>query len=66
MEGNQLTLVSSPIATKERFSQLSGLEEGVIRGMIDKGHLPTVKIGKYRLINLALLQDELLREAWER
>jgi NDP-sugar pyrophosphorylase family protein len=51
-----------PYVTKKRFSELSGLEEEVIRGMIDKGHLPTVKIGRYRLINLTLITKEALEQ----
>lgn len=47
-----------PIVTREKFAQLSGLEEGVIRGMIDKGYLPTVKVGKYRMVNVARLSAD--------
>lgn len=56
----------SPMCTKERFAELTGLEVGVVRGLIEKGHLPSVKVGKYRLINMALLSDELLKEVWEK
>jgi hypothetical protein len=66
MEQKQPAPIYAPLATKERFAYMTGLEEGVIRGMIDKGHLPTVKVGKYRLINLALLHDELCKEVWEK
>lgn len=44
-----------PVCTRERFAQFSGLEEGVIRGLCDRGYLPTVRLGKYSLINLAAL-----------
>ena len=44
-----------PVCTRERFAQFSGLEEGVIRGLCDRGYLPTIKLGKYSLINLAAL-----------
>lgn len=44
-----------PVCTRERFAQFSGLDEGVVRGMCDRGYLPTVKLGKYSLINLAAL-----------
>lgn len=47
--------VFSPVVTREKFAALSGLSEGVIQGMIEKGHLPSIKIGRYRLVNLALL-----------
>lgn len=47
-----------PVMTKDRFSELSGLEPGVIRGMIDRGQLPTIKIGRHRLINVLALSRE--------
>jgi len=43
------------VSRRERFGALSGLDDGVLRGMIDKGYLPTLKIGRYRLINLVVL-----------
>jgi len=54
--------ITPPYVTKKRFSELSGLQEEVIRGMIDKGHLPTVKIGRYRLVNLTLMAKEALEQ----
>ena len=47
-----------PVCTRERFAQFSGLEEGVIRGLCDRGYLPTIKLGKYSLINLVALIQE--------
>ena len=47
-----------PLCTRERFAQFSGLEEGVIRGMCDRGYLPTVKVGRYSMINLVALIRE--------
>jgi len=58
--------VSTPLATKERFAEMTGLGEDVIRGMIERGHLPSVKVGRYRLVNVALLNQELIREVWEK
>ncbi|MCW8829703.1 MAG: hypothetical protein OQK94_11705 [Gammaproteobacteria bacterium] len=65
MEEQSIQMIT-PLATKERFSEMTGLGVEVVRGMIEKGHLPTVKTGKYRLINLALLYQDLLKEAWEK
>lgn len=45
-----------PVVSKERFAEISGLEIGVIRGMLDRGYLPSVKIGRHRLVNVAALQ----------
>ncbi len=44
------------LMTRERFAQLSGLGEDVVRGMINRGQLPTVKLGRYRMINLEALR----------
>lgn len=46
----------SPVVTKERFAEISGLEVGVVRGMLDRGYLPSVKMGRHRLVNVAALQ----------
>lgn len=47
-----------PVMTKEKFAEHSGLAEGVIQGMIEKGHLPSIKIGRYRLVNVARLAKD--------
>ncbi len=54
-----------PTMTIERFSQLSGLDEGVLQGHIRRGYLPTIKVGRYRMINVALLNAQCLSaEEW--
>ena len=55
-----LSLAPGPVVTKHMFSQISGLGEETIRGMVNKGYLPTVKIGKHRMVNLALLTKDVL------
>lgn len=46
---------SSPLVTRERFAEMVGLPLGVITGWCNKGLVPCVSIGKYSLINVALL-----------
>lgn len=46
-----------PLVTQERFAELSGVPEGVVRGWISKGTLPTMKVGRWRLVNLKALFD---------
>lgn len=58
--------LSAPLMTKNKFSELSGLSEEIIRGMVDRGHLPSMKIGKHRMINIAVLQRECLEQEFER
>jgi len=55
-----------PVMTREQFAFHSGLGEEVVRGMLEKGHLPSIKIGRHRLVNLIRLSTEALTEAWEK
>lgn len=57
---------TTPIVTKAKFSEMSGLTEETLRGMIERGHLPTLKVGKHRMINVALLTKECLEQDYER
>lgn len=52
-----------PVMAADRFAELVGVSSDVVRGWIDKGYLPTMKIGRYRLVNLAALQREALQGA---
>lgn len=65
-EEKPANVLFSPMCTKERFSELTGLGVEVVRGMLERGHLPSVKVGKHRLINMVLLTDELQKEVWEK
>lgn len=51
---------SVPVMDRERFAVLVGIDLGVVNGWIDRGYVPTVKIGRHRLINLAVLTVEAL------
>ena len=64
-ESKQAVASATPIVTKARFSEMSGLTEETLRGMIERGHLPTMKIGKHRMINVALLTKECLEQEFE-
>lgn len=68
MESDQKMTIpmSVPVVTKARFSEMSGLTEETLRGMIERGHLPTLKVGKHRMINVALLTKECLEQDFER
>jgi len=60
-----MQVMAGPVVTKRMFSEMSGLTEETIRGMIERGHLPTVKVGKHRMINVALLTKESLDREYE-
>jgi len=48
-------MLASPVMTRERFSETSGLRDGQIRGQIDRGHLPVFFVGRLALVNVAAL-----------
>lgn len=64
MEEEQLTYKAiqsaPPVLPWAVFADWVGLRPDVVRGMLDKGHLPEVKVGKYRMVNVALLTRQLL------
>lgn len=53
-----------PMMSREAFAAAIGLPVGVIVGFCNKGYLPTVSIGKYSLINVALLQQRCLEQGF--
>lgn len=53
---------ASPLVTRERFAELIGLPVGVVVGWCNKGLVPCVSVGKYSLINIALLQNRCLAQ----
>lgn len=53
-----------PLISPARFAELSGISEGVLRGWLAKGYIPTYSIGKYTLINLALLNQMAMQKAF--
>lgn len=47
------------VVTRERFAEASGLTEETIRGMVNRGYLPSVLIGRHRMINVVALTKHL-------
>jgi len=50
-----------PVMHKERFAEWVGVSVGVVEGWADRGYVPTVVIGKHKLINLVLLNEQCLK-----
>lgn len=46
---------SAPVMSRKRFADLVGVTEDTVTGWINRGYLPVVEIGKYRLVNIALV-----------
>lgn len=55
--------LSLPVVSRKRFAEITGFPEGVVQGWIAKGYIPTYSVGKYTLINLALLNRMALDKA---
>ena len=56
--------LSTPVGlmTLEKFAESVGLPPGVVLGHLNRGMLPTVTLGRRRLINVVALQRELGRK----
>lgn len=48
--------------TQARYAELIGLTPDTVRGMVDRGQLPTVKRGRHRFINLEAVRAENLSQ----
>lgn len=50
------------LMTLEKFAEVVGLPPGVVLGHLNRGIIPTVTLGRRRLINVVALQRELSRK----
>lgn len=57
--------VSATLMSREKFADSIGIPLGVVTGWCDRGYLPVVPIGKYSLINVALLHQQCLNRAFQ-
>jgi excisionase family DNA binding protein len=48
-----------PTLTIEKYAHSIGVSPDVVDGWIKRGYIPTVKIGRRRLVNIAALTREL-------
>lgn len=48
-----------PLMPWRQFADWIREEHTVVRGWVDKGHLPCVKVGRRRLVNLVALVEQL-------
>lgn len=51
-------LILLPEISQAKYAEMIGVSSDTVRGMVQRGHLPTIKRGKHRLINLALIYSE--------
>ena len=48
-----------PVLSVDRYAKSIGIEVGVVDGWVKRGYIPTIKIGKRRLVNIAAMTQEL-------
>lgn len=57
VSSDNLVLISSPIMTMDKFAAHTGLRPGQVSSQVNRGNLPSVYIGRLRLVNSAKLLD---------
>lgn len=64
-ENLQKLLVAPPVLQWRDFANWIKVSEDVVEMWVRRGYLPTVKIGRYRMVNVALLSQQLLNDESE-
>lgn len=52
-------LSMSPISSQDQFASMVGATPDTVRGWVEKGIVPTVKVGKRRFINNVVFTSQL-------
>jgi len=64
LEPSKLIGPQQDVETVESWAERNGLSFDTARAWVYRGVLPTVKLGKRRMINSALLRSWLLEQEW--
>lgn len=64
LEPSKLIGPQQDVETVESWAERNGLTYGTARAWAMKGVVPTVKLGKRRMVNSALLRSWLLEQEW--
>ena len=51
--------VLPPVMSQQQFAAYTGVTDDTVRGWLECKTVPTVKIGRQRFVNVALLVDDL-------
>ncbi len=57
-----LQTMQTPFMEQKKFAENIGLSVGVVGGWVDQGYIPTVKIGKYRMVNMVAITAGLITD----
>ena len=52
----------TPVMSQERFAELTGFPFGVVQGWVARGYVPSLLLGKHRVINLVQLNQDCLEQ----
>ncbi|MCE4073608.1 MULTISPECIES: helix-turn-helix domain-containing protein [Pseudomonas] len=61
---NALVGPQQDVESIERWAERNGISYGTARALVYRGVLPSVKLGKQRMVNSALLRAWLLEQEW--
>ncbi|NLY17084.1 MAG: DNA-binding protein [Gammaproteobacteria bacterium] len=56
----QKLLIAPPVMPWRDFASWICMSEDLVEHWVKRGYLPTVRIGRYRMVNVALLVQQLL------
>ncbi len=64
LEPSKLIGAQQDLETVESWAERNGLTFAMARAWVYRGVIPTVKLGKRRMVNSALLRSWLLEQEW--
>ncbi|WP_312483936.1 DNA-binding protein [Stutzerimonas nitrititolerans] len=64
LEPSKLIGPQQDVETVESWAERNGLSFDTARAWVYRGVIPTVKLGKRRMVNSALLRNWLLEQEW--
>lgn len=64
LDASKLVIPQRDVETIESFAERNGITYHAARAWVMKGVLPSVKFGKRRMVNSALLRNWLLEQEW--
>jgi len=48
-----------PAIHADKFAELNNLSPGIVSAWIDRAYIPTVRLGRYKMVNLAVMYEKL-------
>ncbi len=64
LEPSKIAGPQQDVETIEKWADRNGITFGTARAWVYRGVLPSVKLGKLRMVNSALLRSWLLEQEW--